>query len=54
LTRNSTATPKVASATRATSDQVGWQRADQRLDDELKETFPASDALSVTRNPTGR
>jgi hypothetical protein len=24
-------------------------RVDQRLDDELQDTFPASDALSVTR-----
>jgi len=24
---------------------------DRRLDEELRDTFPASDALSVTRNP---
>jgi hypothetical protein len=40
-------------------DQTGaragkWHRVDQQLDEELKDTFPASDALSVTRNPSGR
>jgi hypothetical protein len=26
-----------------------WKRADERLDEALRQTFPASDALSITR-----
>jgi hypothetical protein len=45
---------KRASATKPTPERADWHWADQQLDEELKDTFPASDALSVTRNPTGR
>jgi hypothetical protein len=45
---------KRAHATRSPSETVDWHWADQRLDEELRDTFPASDALSVTRNPTRR
>jgi len=51
---NDTVARKRASATRPTPERVDWHWADQQLDEELKDTFPASDALSVTRNPTGR
>jgi hypothetical protein len=44
---------KRAPATRSTSEKVNWHWADQRLDDELRDTFPASDPLTVTRNPIG-
>jgi hypothetical protein len=27
-----------------------WQRTDERLDEALRETFPASDALSIVQN----
>jgi hypothetical protein len=27
-----------------------WEREDERLDDALKQTFPASDALSIIQN----
>jgi hypothetical protein len=30
-----------------------WKRADDLLDEALKETFPARDAVSITRNPAG-
>lgn len=43
-----------ASATGSTSEKLDWHWADQRLDDELRDTFPASDPLTVTRNPTRR
>jgi hypothetical protein len=31
-----------------------WELADQRLDDALRQTFPASDALSIIQNVRGR
>jgi hypothetical protein len=41
------ATPrKRVSASKPTSEGVEWHWADQRLDEELRDTFPASDALS--------
>jgi hypothetical protein len=30
-----------------------WELADDRLDEALRQTFPASDALSITRNVRG-
>jgi hypothetical protein len=30
-----------------------WELMDDRLDEALRQTFPASDALSVTRNVRG-
>jgi hypothetical protein len=30
-----------------------WQLADERLDEALRHTFPASDALSITQNVRG-
>jgi hypothetical protein len=31
-----------------------WEREDERLDDALRQTFPASDALSIVQNVRGR
>ena len=31
-----------------------WKHADERLDDALRQTFPASDALSMTQSVRGR
>jgi hypothetical protein len=31
-----------------------WELADQRLDDALRQTFPASDALSIIQNVRGK
>jgi len=31
-----------------------WKYADERLDDALRQTFPASDALSMTQSVRGR
>ena len=31
-----------------------WKREDERLDDALRQTFPASDALSIIQNVRGR
>jgi hypothetical protein len=30
-----------------------WERADERLDEALRHTFPASDALSLVQNVRG-
>jgi hypothetical protein len=30
-----------------------WEHSDQRLDEALRQTFPASDALSITQNVRG-
>jgi hypothetical protein len=30
-----------------------WERADERLDEALRHTFPASDALSIVQNVRG-
>jgi hypothetical protein len=37
----------------APKQEAEWERADERLDEELRQTFPASDALSVTQYPHG-
>jgi hypothetical protein len=31
-----------------------WENKDERLDDALRQTFPASDALSIVQNVRGR
>jgi hypothetical protein len=31
-----------------------WELADERLDEALRQTFPASDALSIVQNGRGR
>jgi hypothetical protein len=31
--------------------RAAWRRADESLDHALRETFPASDALSITQGP---
>ena len=31
-----------------------WELEDERLDDALRQTFPASDALSIIQNVRGR
>jgi hypothetical protein len=32
---------------------ASWQLADEQLDDALRQTFPASDALSIIQNACG-
>jgi hypothetical protein len=39
--------------TRNAKDQLEWQRLDLELDRELEATFPASDALKITRRHSG-
>jgi hypothetical protein len=47
--RNRAVTKRTKTRVSATSPSSDWHRADQQLDEELQLTFPASDALSVTR-----
>jgi hypothetical protein len=35
-------------------ERTDWQLEDERLDDALRQTFPASDALSIIQNVRGR
>jgi len=39
------------SVTKETREQRAKRETDLRLDRELEDTFPASDALKITRNP---
>jgi len=39
-----------ARSSKAKVQKTEWELTDERLDDALKQTFPASDALSITRN----
>jgi hypothetical protein len=32
---------------------ANWQLADEQLDDALRQTFPASDAISIVQNACG-
>jgi hypothetical protein len=35
---------------RLQAKDTNWQRIDEQLDDALRQTFPASDALSIIQN----
>jgi hypothetical protein len=39
--------------TRAAKPQAEWEIRDERLDEALRDTFPASDALSIIQNVRG-
>jgi hypothetical protein len=38
--------------TKSTKDELEWKRLDLELDRDLEATFPASDALKITRRPS--
>jgi hypothetical protein len=44
---------KNARSTRPQVKNAGWHRADEQLDDALRQTFPASDALSIVQRACG-
>jgi hypothetical protein len=52
--RGNIAVRNKATPARSPTQTVDWHRVDRQLDEELRDTFPASDALSVTRNPSER
>lgn len=52
-TPNKLAALNRVSTARSLIETADWDQLDQRLDEELKDTFPASDALSITRNSSG-
>jgi hypothetical protein len=41
-------------STKTGMERTDWQLEDERLDDALRQTFPASDALSIIQNVRGR
>jgi hypothetical protein len=46
--------PKRKARSRTPQTKVAnWTRADEQLDDALRQTFPASDALSILQNACG-
>jgi hypothetical protein len=40
-------------STKPGAESTEWELADERLDEALRHTFPASDALSITQNVRG-
>jgi hypothetical protein len=54
--QSATKRPKDQGKTRSAKPEVQdteWKSADERLDEALRHTFPASDALSITQNVRG-
>jgi hypothetical protein len=41
-------------STKRRMERKDWELEDERLDDALRQTFPASDALSIIQNVRGR
>jgi hypothetical protein len=44
---------KNARSKRRQVTDASWQRTDERLDEALRQTFPASDALSIVQGACG-
>ena len=42
--------PKTAASTKPRGRTAQWERQDEQLDDALRQTFPASDALSIVQS----
>jgi hypothetical protein len=42
--------PREARSAKRKIQNAEWQLSDERLDEALRQTFPASDPLSITRN----
>jgi hypothetical protein len=40
---------KNARSTRSTTQEAEWERVNAQLDDALRQTFPASDAISIVQ-----
>jgi hypothetical protein len=49
-TKHSTKDPGKARSAKPEVRVTEWQLADERLDEALRHTFPASDALSIIQN----
>jgi hypothetical protein len=45
---------KKIGSTKTGMERTDWQLEDERLDDALRQTFPASDALSIIQNVRAR
>jgi hypothetical protein len=53
VTKRPTTDPGKARSAKPKKQNAEWELADELLDDALRQTFPASDALSITRNVRG-
>lgn len=53
VTKRPTKKQGKARSAKAKPQATEWDIADQRLDEALRQTFPASDALSIVRNVRG-
>jgi hypothetical protein len=45
---------KTPRSTKQRMQSRDWEREDEQLDEALRQTFPASDALSIIQNVRGR
>jgi hypothetical protein len=45
---------KTLRSAKPSAQGADWESKDERLDDALRQTFPASDALSIVQNVRGR
>jgi hypothetical protein len=54
VTRRPIRDRKKIRSTKPGMERTDWQLENERLDDALRQTFPASDALSIIRNVCGR
>jgi hypothetical protein len=54
VTRRPTKDQKKRRSTKRRMEGTDWELEDERLDDALRQTFPASDALSIIQNVRGR
>jgi len=52
-TRRPTRDQRKARAEKPKVKNAEWELIDERLDEALRQTFPASDPLSITRNVRG-
>jgi len=54
VTKRPTKERKKPRLTKQRVQRKDWELTDERLDDALRQTFPASDALSIVQNVRGR
>jgi hypothetical protein len=53
VARRPTKDQRKARSTKPRVQGTEWERTDERLDEALRHTFPASDALSIIQNVRG-
>jgi hypothetical protein len=53
VTKQPTKDRKTQRSAKQSVQSTDWESKDERLDDALRQTFPASDALSIVQNVRG-